>query len=189
MMDNERNWFKNYFNLYDDSMLYENLDEDLILLKNLFLKSDEKGGKIVLFGNGGSAAMASHVSVDLVKNATIKSATYNEYDLITCLANDYGFSRWMEKAIEYYVNENDVVVLISSSGNSKNVVNAAKKCNSMGIKLVTFTGFDKNNSLKQLGELNFWVNSKAYNIVEMIHQIWLLAVVDSIIGSAEYSAS
>ena len=91
MKDNERNWFKDYFNLYNDSMLYENLDEDLILLKNLFLKSDEKGGKIVLFGNGGSAAMASHVSVDLVKNASIKSATYNEYDLITGKANYINF--------------------------------------------------------------------------------------------------
>ena len=70
-----------------------------------------------------------------------------------------------------------------------NMVNAARYANESNIDVVTFTGFDEKNKLKKLGDLNFWVNSRAYNIVEMIHQIWLLAVCDSIIGSAEYSAS
>jgi len=69
------------------------------------------------------------------------------------------------------------------------MVNAAKYAKDNDINVVTFTGFDKNNKLKMIGDLNFWVNSRAYNIVEMIHQIWLLSVCDSIIGSAEYSAS
>ena len=186
-MSNE-NWFKNYFKLCD-SLYNDIVIKDLEKLKNIFKDTNKKNNKIILFGNGGSAAIASHVAVDLVKNASINAVTYNEYDLITCLANDYGFSHWMEKAIEYYCNEGDLIILISSSGNSKNVVNAAKKSKEMGLKVVTFTGFNRDNSLKNIGDFNFWVDSKAYNIVEMTHQIWLLSVVDSIIGSAEYSAS
>ncbi len=184
----DKNWFKKYFQLYDN-LYNDSLVNDLQELKEIFQHTNKNNNKIVLFGNGGSAAMASHVAVDLVKNASIKAITYNEYDLITCLANDYGFEHWMEKAIEYYCNDGDIVVLISSSGNSENVVNAAKKSKAMNLKVVTFTGFNSNNNLKALGDFNFWVDSKAYNVVEMTHQIWLLSVVDSIIGSAEYSAS
>ena len=185
---NDINWLKNYFELYNDAIHNEKIFHDLLQLKSLMENTNNKNGKVVLFGNGGSAAIASHVSVDLVKNASIKSTTYNEYDLITCLANDYGFEKWMEKAVEYYCSENDLVILISSSGNSKNVINAANKCKEMNIGLVTFTGFDNDNNLKKLGDLNFWLDSKSYNIVEMTHHIWILCVVDMIIGSAEYSA-
>ena len=188
---NEKNtdWLKKYFDLYNDAIYNESIFKDLATLKDLFISTNKKGGKILFFGNGGSAAIASHVAVDLVKNASIESVTYNEYDLITCLSNDYGFEKWMEKTVGYYAKENDIVVLISSSGNSQNVVNAAKKCKEMNIGTVTFTGFEANNQLKQNGDFNFWLDSKAYNIVEMTHQIWLLGVVDAIIGHAEYSAS
>ncbi len=186
---NENKWLTNYFELYNKAIYSQEIFNDLLKLKNLMEDINGINGKVVLFGNGGSAAIASHVAVDLVKNASIKSTTYNEYDLITCLSNDYGFDRWMEKAVEYYCDEKDLVILISSSGNSENVVKAAKKCNEMNIKVATFTGFDSNNKLKQLGNLNFWLDSRAYNIVEMTHQIWLLGVVDAIIGAAEYSAS
>jgi D-sedoheptulose 7-phosphate isomerase len=90
--------------------------------------------------------------------------------------------------LQFYGDEGDCVVLISSSGNSMNLVNAAIEAKKLGMSVVTFTGFNKGNKLKQEGEINLWVNSKAYNIIEMTHHIWLLAIVDVIIGSAEYSA-
>ena len=114
---------------------------------------------------------------------------FNEADLITCLANDYGYEHWMKKAVEIYGDADDAVILISSSGNSANVVNAAKTSKDKEYKVITFTGFDENNTLKSSGDLNFWVDSRAYNIVEMVHHIWLLAVCDSVIGVAEYPAS
>lgn len=113
---------------------------------------------------------------------------FNEADLITCLANDYGYEYWMAKSIELYGDDCDQVILISSSGKSPNVVNAAKTAKDKGYKVITFTGFDEDNPLNFNGELNFWVNSRAYNVVEMIHHIWLLAVCDAIIGKAEYPA-
>ena len=69
------------------------------------------------------------------------------------------------------------------------MVRAAQYINERGLELVTFTGFSAENPLKGLGRLNFWVNSRAYNVIEMTHQIWLLAVCDLIVGKAEYPAS
>ena len=86
----------------------------------------KNNAKIMIFGNGGSAAIASHVSVDLTKNANVRCVNYNEADLITCFSNDYGYERWVEKAIDFYADSKDTIILISSSGKSKNMINACK---------------------------------------------------------------
>ena len=75
----------------------------------------------MIFGNGGSAAISSHVSIDLTKNAKIRTLNFNEADLITCFSNDFGYEKWVEKAVEYYHQKNDILILISSSGESRNV--------------------------------------------------------------------
>ena len=155
-----------------------------------FLKSThDQGKKTLIFGNGGSAAMASHFSVDLTKNAGVRCINCNESDLITCFANDYGFERWVEKAVDFYGDEGDLLIVISSSGSSKNMLNGVKAARKGNFKaVVTLSGFAEDNPLRQLGDLNLWINSRAYNFVENIHQVWLLAIVDLIIGSREYSA-
>ena len=182
-------WLKEYFKLYRKPLFDESIFNKLLKLKDSLEHIHQNGKKIMIMGNGGSAAMASHVAVDFSKNAKIRMVNFNEADLITCLANDYGYDNWMAKAVEIYGDEGDAVILISSSGKSPNVVNAAKISNNNNNKVITFTGFDERNPLKVLGEINFWVNSRAYNIVEMVHHIWLLAVCDSIIGKAEYPAN
>lgn len=139
-----------------------------------------RGRKVILAGNGASAAIASHVAVDLTKAAGIRAVTFNEPDLITCFANDYGYEHWLAKSIEFYGDAGDVAVLISSSGASPNVVNAAKQARLGGLGVVTLSGFDAGNPLRALGDLNLWVNSRSYNIVETTHQTWLLASLDSI---------
>ena len=98
----------------------------LVEVKNILLEVKKNKSKIMIFGNGGSAAIASHVSVDLTKNAGIRCANYNEADLITCFSNDYGFDRWIEKAIDFYSDDKDVLILISSSGKSQNMINACE---------------------------------------------------------------
>ncbi len=179
---------REYLNRYKSSIFNESVYDDLLKVKAFWQAASDRGNKVIFLGNGGSAAMASHCAVDLTKNAGVRAINFNEADLITCFANDYGYEEWMSKALEFYGDKDDVLVLISSSGCSKNVLQAAEKAKQMGIAIITFSGFDKDNPLKQEGELNFWVDSKAYNIVEMTHHIWLLAVVDMIIGSAEYTA-
>ena len=161
--------------------------EKIISAKNTLIQAKKNNAKIMIFGNGGSAAIASHVSVDLTKNANIRSVNFNEADLITCFANDYGYERWIEKAIDFYADNKDILILISSSGKSPNMINACKTARSKKMsKIITFTGHDNNNPLSKLGDINFWINSKAYNFVENLHQIWLLTIVDLIIGKREY---
>ncbi len=107
------------------------------------MKVSKKKGKILIFGNGGSSAIASHVSVDLTKNARIRTVNFNEADLITCFSNDYGYEKWVEKSVDFYADKNDILVLISSSGKSKNMLNACKAAKRKKIKVISFTGHTK----------------------------------------------
>ena len=174
--------FESFLKQYQESIL-KDIDVNMLLsAAELIKKMVNNNGKIILAGNGGSAAMSSHVAVDFTKNASIRSINFNEADLITCFANDYGYENWITKALEFYSEPNDLVVLISSSGSSMNVVNAAEYCNQNNIDLITLSGFSKDNSLKSLGNINFWVDSREYNVVEMVHHIILLLLVDGFIN-------
>ena len=95
----------------------------------------------------------------------------------------------MSEAIKAYAKKSDAVVLTSVSGESPSIVNAAITAKSLGLKVVTFTGRDSNNALKSHGDVNFWVDSHAYNIVECIHMIWVTTVIDAIVGNAVYEVS
>ena len=167
----------------------EDIVDQLVEITQLLKDVQAEGKKIIIFGNGGSAAIASHFSVDLTKNAGLRCVNYNETDLITCFANDYGFERWVEKAVDFYGDEGDLLIVISSSGSSENMLNGIKAARNGKFKAaVTFSGFEEDNPLRQLGDINLWINSRAYNFVENIHQVWLLAIVDLIIGKREYSS-
>ena len=187
--NNSKQWLIDYFNLYKKFDYNDQLD-NLIKLKELWEKASATNKKVIFCGNGGSAAMASHCAVDLTKNAKIRSVNLNEADLITCFANDYGYERWIEKAIDFYADEKDALILISSSGKSSNMINACKAAKNKNMsKIITLTGHNKDNPLSKLGDINLWIDSKAYNFVENTHQIWLLTIVDLIIGKREYPAS
>ena len=163
--------------------------DQLVEIKQTLIDAHSKGNKGLIFGNGGSAAIASHFSVDLTKNASIRCSNFNESDLITCFANDYGFENWVAKAVEFYGDQGDVLIVISSSGQSKNMINATSSARTKKFsKIVTLSGFEADNPLRKTGDINLWVNSRAYNYVENLHQIWLLAIVDLVIGNKEYSA-
>ena len=183
-MNSTKDYLRNYLKTYDILIHNSESVDELIRIKSLFQKTSKNGGKIILAGNGGSAAMASHIAVDITKNAGIRAVTFNEYDLITTLANDYGYENWISKAIELYHNSNDVVVLISASGQSENVIKAAAKSKELELPVITFSGMSPQNPLRTLGDTNLWVDSKIYNIVEMTHHIWLLAIVDMIISES-----
>jgi D-sedoheptulose 7-phosphate isomerase len=186
----DHQFIKSYLNDFSDLLKpNEELIEKLIQVRDLLLEVNKNNKKILIFGNGGSAAIASHFSVDLTKNARLRCLNFNEADLITCFANDYGFEHWVEKAIDFYGDEGDLLIVISSSGRSQNMLNGVKAARNGNFKsVVTLSGFAEDNPLNQLGDINLWLDSKAYNFVENIHQIWLLTIVDLIIGKREYSA-
>jgi D-sedoheptulose 7-phosphate isomerase len=185
-----KTFLANYLDDFSDLVKpQEETVEKLVEVTDLLKAVHKAGNKALIFGNGGSAAIASHFSVDLTKNAGLRCVNCNEADLITCFANDYGFERWVEKAVDFYGNAGDLLIVISSSGCSENMLNGVKAARNGKFRgVVTLSGFSKDNPLRQLGDINLWADSKAYNFVENIHQVWLLAIVDLIIGSREYSA-
>jgi len=179
------NFFKDYFDLLHEKTADVDgnlLDQAVDMIKSTIANQR----KIIIVGNGGSAAMASHVTVDLTKNAGIRAINFNEADLLTCFANDYGYENWVSQAIKFYADKGDLVILISSSGSSKNILNGAKTAKEVGLRVITLSGFRPDNPLRKSGDINFYVESKGYNIVEMTHHVWLLAIVDRIIGKIEY---
>jgi D-sedoheptulose 7-phosphate isomerase len=173
-------FFNSYFDLINERV--SDVDHALLVATaKLITIISENGGKVIVVGNGGSATIASHVSIDLTKAASIKSINFNEASLLTCFSNDYGYEHWAEKAIEFYADKNDLIILISSSGQSKNIINCAIKAKDMGLSIITLSGFMNNNPLREMGNVNLWVDSESYNIVEITHQTWLLSVVDYLI--------
>ena len=171
---------KKFLDCLDDTKNTIEVDS-LKQFAELIHEVQSKNKKILFFGNGGSAAMASHLSVDLMRSLNIRGLNFNEADLITCFSNDFGYENWISETIKVHGDSDDLIVLISSSGESENMLRAGKIANEIGINLVTFSGFQKNNSLRALGKINFWVDSCIYNVVEMTHHIWLLAVVEFLI--------
>src|SRR5436853_3291861 len=122
----DKQWLTTYFDGYKKVLLDPAIFAQLIEFKNLILAAHHKGKKTIFAGNGGSAAMSSHAAVDFTKTAGVRAINFNEADLITCLANDYGYENWIEKALENYADPGDVIVLISSSGSSPNMVKAGQ---------------------------------------------------------------
>ena len=172
-----KKYTEDYINLIVNQLKNKNKIFNFIKLCKQIKKNKKK---IVIVGNGGSAAIASHFSVDMTKVGGIRCINFNESDLLTCFSNDYGYENWVVNALKFYADRGDMVILISSSGKSKNIVNAAKYSKNNGLKLITFSGFSKNNSINKLGHINFHVQSKNYNHIENIHQFLLLTAVDFI---------
>ena len=173
--------YSSYLKQYNKSIyeLINNVNANLIEQSvQLIQRSIHNKSKVYIVGNGGSASIASHVSVDFAKVARVPSSTFNNSNLITCFANDYGYENWVVEAMKAYTNMNDLIILISSSGTSKNIVNAAQYCKDNNIDLITLSGFTKDNPLSTLGNVNFHIESTEYNYIEMSHHIILLALVD-----------
>ena len=177
-MKKNKIFFKNYITEFSQVIDFNNQIINQIIKIKTILQKKSKNNKVLIFGNGGSAAISSHVSVDLTKNAGIKCINFNESDLITCFSNDYGYENWIKEGLKFYLNKNDLLILISSSGVSSNMINACREASKHTKNIITFTGFRRNNKLSKMGKINIWIDSKHYNYVENIHQILLLYLSD-----------
>lgn len=127
------------------------------------------GKKIIVVGNGGSAAIASHLALDLWNACGIKAMTFNEAAQLTCLSNDYGYENVFAKALGMFAEAGDVLIAISSSGRSKSIVNAAVDARGIGLKVISFSGFSKHAPLVSASDLNFYIDSDQYGSVEVAH--------------------
>ena len=170
---------KNYYEIYFSNFKKALNKLELNKLNLLFNKIKKvKKNKILIFGNGAGASIASHFANDLTNVAKIKTISFDNSAQITCFANDYGYENWVKKTIEYYANKNDLVIFLSASGNSKNMIKAARYCKIKKIGFFSITGFKKKNKLNKERPSFFWFKYRSYNFVEAIQLLALLSIVD-----------
>jgi D-sedoheptulose 7-phosphate isomerase len=156
-----------------------NLNSDYLdYLKKVVLRNTSE---IIILGNGGSNAISAHIAEDYTKALKKKGIAFTDGARLTCYANDYGYENAFSQYLSEFSTTNSLVILISSSGNSKNILNCAKYCFENNIQYVILTGFDPNNSLRKTYSehalLDFWVDSTDYGVVECVHEIILHSVI------------
>ncbi len=145
------------------------------------IKTQSKSNKkVIIIGNGGSSAIANHLALDLWKNAGIKSLSFSDSSLITCIANDFGYKNVFDKPIEMFADSGDILIAISSSGMSENILNGIICAKTKGCKTITMSGFKDNNPLRVLGDINFYVPSNHYGYVELSHSILCHCISDNL---------
>jgi D-sedoheptulose 7-phosphate isomerase len=133
----------------------------------------DRGGQIYFIGNGGSAGMASHMAADACKNGHLRALAFNDAALLTATANDMAYDQVFSLPLERLGRRGDLVVAISSSGNSPNVVRALETCRTAGFDAVTLTAMQPDNRARSLGDLNFYVPMHRYGWAESAHQVIL----------------
>jgi D-sedoheptulose 7-phosphate isomerase len=138
--------------------------------------------KVMFIGNGGSAAVASHQALDYWKNGGIRALAFNDSSLLTCVANDYGYPHVFEKPIEMFADAGDLLIAISSSGRSENILAACRAALAKGCSVMTMSGFKPDNPLRAMGAINFYVASSSYGHVEIAHLALCHCLVDTIIA-------
>ena len=147
------------------------------------------GGNLIFVGNGGSGAIASHMAADFVKNGGIRALALNDPPTLTCMANDLGYEHVFSKQIEMHARNGDVLVAISSSGRSSNILAAVKAARAAQCVVVTMSGFDADNPLRSTGLWNFYVPCGQYGPVEIAHLTLCHAMLDRLCSSKEKAPS
>jgi D-sedoheptulose 7-phosphate isomerase len=140
------------------------------------------GNKLIFVGNGGSAAIASHMATDYSKNGGVRSLALNDSAMLTCLGNDLGYDQVFAKQIELHARLGDLLIAISSSGRSVNILNAVKTARASKCSVITLSGFSADNPLRGLGDINFYIASDRYGFVEIGHLTICHAILDFICG-------
>ncbi len=149
---------------------------------NTARETHDAGNKIMFIGNGGSAAIASHMAIDFTKNGGMRAVSFNDAAALTCLANDFGYENVFAKQMELHAHGGDLLIAISSSGQSANILNAADFAMSRGCRVLTMSGFAADNPLRRKGEINFFVPSTEYGFVEISHLSLCHGILDIAMG-------
>ncbi len=142
----------------------------------------EAGNKVVFVGNGGCAGFCSHMATDFAKNGGIRAMALNDPSALTCLGNDFGYEFIFSKQIEYLGNAGDVLIAMSASGRSANILGAVAAAKARGFTVVTLSGFTPDNPLRSLGEVNFYIDSPEFGFVETGYQAILHCILDIAMG-------
>ncbi|HIL26043.1 MAG TPA: SIS domain-containing protein [Nitrospinaceae bacterium] len=145
------------------------IQENLGMLGNL----KDRGGNLFLVGNGGSAGVVSHILTDFINVNKLNARTLHESSLLSCMSNDYGYENSFSEPLSTLAREKDLLIAVSSSGRSPNIHNAVKSIKKAGGEAITLSGFGEDNPLRSMGDLNIWLDSTSYGLVEIGHLFYL----------------
>lgn len=162
----------------------QELTTDEAIRRFLALAEGTKGARarVLFIGNGGSAGICSHMATDWLKNGGFHALAFNDGATLTCLSNDLGYEQVFAKQVEMHARPGDLLVAISSSGNSANILNGVAAARAAGAAVVTLSGFAPDNKLRKLGDVNFYVPNRSYGFVEIAHLAICHAVLDMSMG-------
>ncbi len=149
---------------------------------------DVEGNRRTVYfaGNGASAAMASHMAADALKNGRLRAMAFNDPSLLTAVSNDIAFENCFAEPIRRFGLQGDLLTTISSSGNSPNILKAIEAAREQNMRVVTLSGMKPDNKSRTLGDVNFYVPAKTYGIVECAHQVLLHCWLDLYMGIEEW---
>jgi len=163
----------------------KSIDEAADEFVKLILGVKSNAKKIIAIGNGGSAAIASHLQTDFVNAIKVRAIIFTEPSLLTCLSNDFGYGNAFERQAALWVEPNDLMIAISSSGKSENILKAVEQCRAEGGSVITFTGFKPDNPLRMMGILNYYIAEEHYGYVEAAHSVLAHYLTDCVLNAME----
>ena len=161
------------------------LDDFFAFFERHSRAAHEAGNKLMFVGNGGSAAIASHMAIDYSKNGGLRALSFNDGAALTCLANDLGYENVFAHQIDLHGQAGDLLIAISSSGTSANIVRAAEVACDRACTVLTLSGFSPDNGLRGLGDMNVYIPSSEYGFVEVSHLNICHAALDLAMGWGE----
>lgn len=152
------------------------LSEEIEQVVKTIIQTYKNGNKVIIFGNGGSAADSQHFAAELIGRYQLERiglpaiALTTDTSIITALGNDYGFEKIFSRQCESLVNKNDIVIGISTSGKSENVINGIVTSKKNGAITVGITG-DTGGNLQKLVDISIVVPSKSTPRIQEVHRI------------------
>ena len=162
-------------------MNLDKLKEQIDRIKDLKTRLEyfvNKFNRIILIGNGGSNAIASHISIDYTKFLGKKAFSFSDAPMLTAYINDYGRDEAYKQFISEFADNDTLIILISSSGNSMNIINAAKYCEKNSLTYIALSGFKRNNKLNNMNaDFKYWVDVESYGVVEIAHETLLHSII------------
>lgn len=148
------------------------LNEGLSLINTNLHRVKTTHKKVMIIGNGGSAAIASHLQSDLCKAAQVRAMVFTESPLLTALSNDISYCAAYRELIHLWADKEDILFSISSSGMSQNIIDAVTIARDRGCHpIITLSGFLPDNTLRSSGDINLYISSKEYGYVELAHSV------------------
>jgi D-sedoheptulose 7-phosphate isomerase len=158
------------------------VDQGFGRVSQLAHAAHDAGNKVIFVGNGGSAGIASHLAIDFSKNGGMRSLTFNDAAALTCLGNDLGYENVFAAQMEFHARPGDLLIAISSSGMSPSILKAVATARAHDCGVATLSGFSETNALRVLGDVNFYVRSDSYGLVEVAHMTLCHAILDLDLG-------